>query len=60
MLLKSKVQETLDNLPEKFSMDDLFEKMDVIDKIEKGLEQGKNGEFVSEEEMEKITEGWFR
>lgn len=59
MLIKSKVLETIEELPEKFSMDDLFEKLLVIEKVEKGLEQGRNGEFISEEELDKITEKWF-
>ena len=38
MLVKSIVLETINDLPEKFSMDELFEKMYVIEKIENGSE----------------------
>jgi hypothetical protein len=60
MLLKSKVKETLEDFPEKFSMDELFQKLYVIDKIQKGLEQVSNNESISEEELDIEMEGWFR
>ena len=60
MLLKSKVLETIEELPNNFSLDELIEKLYIIDKIEKGIEQGKNGDFVSEEELDKIVDGWFK
>ena len=60
MLLKSKVLETIEELPNNFSLDELIEKLYIIDKIEKGIEQGKNGDLVSEEELDKIVDGWFK
>jgi hypothetical protein len=59
MLLKSKVQETIDLLEDEFSIDELIEKLYLIEKIEKGLEQGRNGKMKTEEELDKIVEGWF-
>jgi predicted transcriptional regulator len=41
-------------------MDELFEKMYVIEKIEKGLEQVRNGETVSEEDLDEEIESWFK
>jgi hypothetical protein len=60
MLQKSKVLETVEDLPDRFSMDELFEKMYVIEKIEKGLEQVRNGETVSEEDLDEEIESWFK
>ncbi len=59
MLLKSIVLKIINDLPEKFSMDDLFEKMYVIEKVENGMEQSKNGQTISEEELDKEIEKWF-
>ena len=59
MLLKSKVQETIDLLEDEFSIDELIEKLYLIEKIEKSLEQGRNGKMKTEEELDKIVEGWF-
>ncbi len=60
MLQKSKVLETLEDLPDRFSMDELFEKMYVIEKIERGLEEMSNGETISEEELDKEIDSWFK
>jgi hypothetical protein len=60
MLQKSKVLETVEDLPDRFSMDELFEKMYVTEKIEKGLEQVRNGETVSEEDLDEEIESWFK
>jgi hypothetical protein len=60
MLQKSKVLETVEDLPDRFSMDELFEKMYVIEKIEKGLEQVRNGETIYEEDLDEEIESWFK
>jgi hypothetical protein len=60
MLQKSKVLETVEDLPDRFSMDELFEKMYVIEKIEKGIEQVRNDETISEEDLDKEIEKWFK
>ena len=60
MLIKSRVLESINDLPEKFSMDELFEKMYVIEKIEIGLEQSKKGQTISEDELDKEIEKWFK
>ncbi len=60
MLTKELVSKQLDNLPEKFSVDQLFEKIILIDKIERGIEDIKKGDFFSEEEMDKEFEKWFQ
>jgi len=39
MITKTKLKETLENFPEEFSIDDLVEKLIIIDKIEKGRKQ---------------------
>ena len=36
MLTKTRLNETLSSFPEEFSIDDLFEKLILTDKIEKG------------------------
>ena len=59
MLVKSIVLEAINDLPEKFSMDELFEKMYVIEKIENGLKQSENGQTISEEELDKEIKTWF-
>tara|TARA_R110002126_G_scaffold1684_1_gene10001 strand:- start:3805 stop:3987 length:183 start_codon:yes stop_codon:yes gene_type:complete len=60
MLTKSRVKKTLDQLPEEFSLDDLMDRMILIDKIEKGNVQSVNNEVISENELDKKIKEWFK
>ena len=60
MITKAKLIETIDKFPETFSIDELIEKAILIDKIERGDEQSKNGNTISEEELEKEMQKWFK
>ncbi len=59
MITKTKLIETIDKFPKTFSIDELIEKAILIDKIERGDSQSKNGETISEEELEKEMQKWF-
>ena len=50
MLLKEKVLQTIQQLPAEFSLDELVEKLIVLEKIQIGLDQVKEGKKVSTEE----------
>jgi hypothetical protein len=60
MLTKSNVLKTITKFPEKFSVDDLVDKMILLDKIEKGLQQADNKQVISEEELDKKIEEWLK
>ncbi len=60
MLIKKQLKETLDNLPEEFSLEELMDKLILLDKIEKAETQSKNGEVLSEKELEREMEKWFK
>ena len=59
MITKTKLIETIDKFPETFSIDELIEKAILIDKIERGDEQSKKGNTISEEELEGEMQKWF-
>ena len=59
MLTKKKLLETLKDFPEKFSAEDLIERIILLQKIEIGLEQSKKKQVVSEEELDKKIKKWF-
>ncbi len=59
MLTKVRLKEQIDKLPEEFSIDELVEKLILIEKIETGNKQSENGEVISESEMENEIEKWF-
>lgn len=59
MLTKTKLIAEIKNFPEQFSIDELIEKLILIEKVEMGREQSKQGEVVSEEELEYEVKKWF-
>jgi hypothetical protein len=59
MIKKTKVREQLDSLPEEFALDELIEKLILIEKIERGLKQSENNEVISEDDLDDEIEKWF-
>jgi len=59
MLTKSILKEQLEKFPERFTLDELVERLIVIDKIEHGVKQSENGDVVTEAELDKEIEKWF-
>lgn len=60
MLSKSNVIKTIAKFPEHFSVDDLVDKMILLDKIEKGMQQADNKQIISDEELDKKIEEWLK
>ncbi len=59
MLSKEKIIQTVKELPDQFSLEDLFERVILQQKIEAGLEQSKSGQTVSTEEAKKRLSKWL-
>ncbi len=59
MLTKELVKKQLEMLPEKFSLDDLVEHLILVQKLEKGLKDSKEGKVISEEELDQEVNKWF-
>ncbi len=60
MLTKDKVIERVKKLPKEFSLDELIEELVVVEKIEKGLEQSAKNEVISDEDLDKEIDKWFK
>jgi hypothetical protein len=58
MLTKSKVKELVDHMPDIFSVDDLVEEVILLQKIEIGKKQILDGDFLTEEELNKEVDSW--
>jgi sulfur carrier protein ThiS len=58
-MTKHQVVDSLKNFPEKFSVEDLIEKLIFIEKVEEGIIQSKNGETVSMQEAKKRLHKWL-
>ncbi len=60
MVTKSQLKETIDQLPEQFSLDELIDKIVLVDKINRGNLQSEKQETLSEEEVDREMEKWFK
>jgi len=60
MLIKEKVISSLQDLPDSFSLDELIDKLMLLQKIETGLEQSKKGEVFSAEEAKEMLKQWSK
>ena len=58
MLVKEKVLETIRSLPEEFSLDELFERLILLEKINTGLQEVEEGKVVSQEEVKEKMKKW--
>ncbi|MDZ4683012.1 MAG: hypothetical protein SH848_11205 [Saprospiraceae bacterium] len=47
MLLRAKVLEAIQSLPDEFSIDDVVERLIILHKIETGLQQVSEGQTIS-------------
>ncbi|MFA4852226.1 MAG: hypothetical protein WC599_06880 [Bacteroidales bacterium] len=59
MLTKEQVINSLKNLPEKFSVDEIINQIILLAKIDQGLEQSNNNQIISEEDLNKRLSKWL-
>ena len=55
---KSLVKNALNELPKEFDLDELMERLIVIEKIEEGLKDEKDGKTISHEQAGKEIKKW--
>jgi hypothetical protein len=60
MLTKEKIIEAIKDMPNKFSVDDLLDRIMLLQKIEIGLEQSEAGKAVSTNEAKKRLQKWLK
>jgi hypothetical protein len=58
MLTKIKVQELVSHMPETFSVDDMVDELILLQKIERAKKEIANGDFLTEEELDKEIDKW--
>ena len=59
-LTKRSVLKTLRNMPESFVAEDLIERIVLLEKIERGLEQARNGQGLITMEAKKKLGKWLK
>lgn len=60
MITKAKLKEQLEHLPEEFTIDELVERLILIEKVERGYQQSESGHYVSESDLDNEMEKWFK
>jgi hypothetical protein len=60
MLKKEKIIKSIENMPDKFSIEEVIERIVLLQKTEIGLEQSYKGETYSTEESRKKLEKWLK
>jgi predicted transcriptional regulator len=55
---RDKVLETVREFPQEFDLEDLIERLIFMEKVEKGLQQIKEGKTVPHEEVKEIIKKW--
>jgi predicted transcriptional regulator len=58
MLSKAQLQKSIETLPDSFSIDELIEKLLLIQKIEEGVAESKSGKTISHEDVLSIIQKW--
>jgi hypothetical protein len=59
MLTKEKLIQTIRELPDTFSAEDLFERIILLQKIEIGIEQSESGQVHSTQEAREKLKKWL-
>ena len=58
-MTKEQLFETMKGLPESFELEDLFDRLLLIKRIEEGVRQSKEGETLSETEAKSYLSRWL-
>ncbi len=60
MLTKEKIKKSIDTLPDNLTIDQVIDKMIMLDKIEQGLKDIEDGNLFSTEEVKDKLDKWLK
>jgi len=60
MITKSRLKQHIEGFPEEFTIEELIERLLLVEKIEKRMQQSEANETISEEELETEMQKWFK
>ncbi|MEI6684371.1 MAG: hypothetical protein WCO44_17225 [Bacteroidota bacterium] len=61
MLTKDKIRKTIDSFPEEsLAIEEVVERLILLDKVEQGLQDVRDGKVNSTEEVKKKLERWLK
>jgi hypothetical protein len=59
-MTKEAVIKVVSDLPNEFELDDLLEKLVFIAKVEKGMQQAREGKVISHDDLMKEIKTWSK
>ena len=59
MLTKKLVNSQIKEMPEEFTLDELIERLIIVEKVNRSLKEVEQGKTISEEELDKKMAKWF-
>ena len=57
---REKVIDTVKELPQEFELEELIDKLVFVEKIEKGLQQAREGKVTPHEEVKEVVKKWLK
>jgi hypothetical protein len=60
MLTKATVQKSIDRLPSQFSIDELIKELIFIQKVQDGIQQSRDNNVVSHENVKSAISKWSK
>ena len=60
MLTKKQLLKHLDKIPEKFSIEELIDRLILIEKIEEGKRQSRQNQVIPEDQLKKEIKSWSK
>jgi flagellar biosynthesis chaperone FliJ len=60
MITKEKLIKHINKFPSELSIDELIDRLVFIEKLERRIEQSKNNETITEQELENEMKEWFK
>ena len=58
MLTKNTVRQSIDNLPDFFTIDELIEQLIFVEKVAEGINQSDAGKTISNNDVKRMIEKW--
>ena len=60
MITKKQILSSMKELPDRFSAEEIIDKIILLQKIDMGIEQSKEGKIVSENDARKRLKKWLK
>ncbi|TSA38837.1 MAG: hypothetical protein D4R64_01720 [Porphyromonadaceae bacterium] len=60
MLTKEKLNKSIINLPDSFTIDELIDQLIFIEKVEEGIRQSDEGKVVSNDDVKLMIDRWSK